>query len=823
MKMEKEKEDPEKEKSKMKYFDCSSQDEIPVKNISHGMIQTTDDRFIGIIEVLPIDFYKRSVEVQEYCLNNFQRIFVNGPARMSLITLSDTTNPEKIIKYVRKKCIGTNDPKIIFARDDYIRNIRIQAGNDTVEKRYLLVYEYSGNTNGTMSKKINEISKAMEDTRTSIINILRDSDNLCVIPDNWDYFLCDILYYFFNRKTYRMEPLEARTKRFNSDAKMFNEKSSTKINPSFSDFIAPKGLYFLDRNYVWMDGSYYSYVALTDKSWESSGIIGSYIDRFDYGARVDITVPIKRSPRGITNALIKQKNKNDKQRVWEKNARNRTDEAASIDEKLTNNRYVQKILDQGGDIFDCSLILTIRGDSVKQLEGMLRKLIKHLSQKDIEVDTSFLCIEDYFKITMPLLFFPNELFTRTKRNLVTPTMSVLYNYTAYELQDPTGIVIGTHGENNSLLSINNFNSAIYKNANILLLGTSGAGKTFTEQHLARFMRLSGIRCFFIIPKKGMIDYCKGCKDLSGSFIQLIPGSKDCINPLGIIPEGVIDESLLDDNTIVQKNSVVSKKVINVMIWLQLLLNKQELSMPEYNDISSMIVELYRHFGISIDDNDSIFENKSTGQLKKMPIIEDLSNILEKAGKYSAIVDVLKFIVSGPAKNLNGQTNVDLNNQYIVFDVDEDIIGENYLPSFLYTAFEFVYNSVKQNSNSNDAIFMDEVWKMMATEDCAKQVQNMVKLVRGYHGATVIATQEVGDLLRAKGDFGKSVINNSAIKILLKMEKDDITAVRDVINMTDQDSNKIEHFKRGEGMMFANSNSVEIRINASKKEIDTFTP
>ena len=124
---------------------------------------------------------------------------------------------------------------------------------------------------------------------------------------------------------------------------------------------------------------------------------------------------------------------------------------------------------------------------------------------------------------------------------------------------------------------------------------------------------------------------------------------------------------------------------------------------------------------------------------------------------------------GMFSNFNGPTNVDLTKQYLVFDVDKTSISEDYLPAMMYIAFDCCYDLAKQSLKHKDAIFMDEVWLMMQNEDCAKQVKEMVKIIRGYGSCTVLATQDIGDFLRSNDGLGESILAASKIKFFLRIE------------------------------------------------------
>lgn len=121
-----------------------------------------------------------------------------------------------------------------------------------------------------------------------------------------------------------------------------------------------------------------------------------------------------------------------------------------------------------------------------------------------------------------------------------------YPFVSYELSDPEGVFMGLNAHNGSAVMLDIFNTKKYSNANMVVLGTSGSGKTFTTQMLAYRMRLQKIPIMMICPLKGF-EYKRLCENVNGKYIRIAPGSKHTINILDIRAssgEGNQDESLL---------------------------------------------------------------------------------------------------------------------------------------------------------------------------------------------------------------------------------------------------------------------------------------
>lgn len=204
----------------------------------------------------------------------------------------------------------------------------------------------------------------------------------------------------------------------------------------------------------------------------------------------------------------------------------------------------------------------------------------------------------------------------------------------------------------------------------------------------------------------------------------------------------------------------------------------------------------------------------------------MGDLLEETLKKPDLKEVsgaIKQFVTGPASNMNGQTNIDLSkHRYVVFDVDEDLISEDLFSAFLYLAFDFVYAQVKADIYSRDFVFLDEVWKMMVVPSAAKQVRNMVKLIRAYGGSTVVATQEMGDFKKSAGEMGMAVLNNSELNLYLYMKPEDLKVTAEIMGLLKKDMSDIEELVKGKGLLKSHNNTLKLSILPSELELKTFT-
>lgn len=801
---------------KISYFEGASQSMIPIRNIQDGMIITNDNRYISMIEVLPCAFHQKTSQKRASITKSFQEVFQNKHVKWHLYIMRETEECLDLIENVKNNCRNQSDETIKKNLNNYIKYLKQLAAKGSVSERFFFFWEYSG-IDGEKSHNPDEIAQTMWENKQAIVSSLENAGNICIAPDEEDkanVLISTFLYKFFNRNTSKTESIYERYARLTEDYRKFEFLTGIKKEVTYADLLAPKGLDFRSRDYILQDGSYYGYISFASDSWVSGEVPDDWLKRFKYGPNTDISVIGKLLPHELTITALKAYNSNNRISTKALYRKGKNDRAEKKYHKYMNINDVLNHMENGADLYDEAIVLTIRATSAQELRTQMRLICHDLKhQLHIEPDTSYLCCEDYYVLTMPFLYF-TPVFKRIKHNVLSSKMGCFYPFTTTTINDPNGWVLG-YTEDKYILSIDNFNTDYYENANVILVGTSGAGKTYAEQLIANRAYLNGKRCFFIIPKKGY-QYKNGADLVNGLYAQFMPGSKQRINIMEIRPEIAIDTSVLNENTIISNESLLAQKINQLLTWLELSSEDVKITSQMRNKLSGILHNLYASFGIT-DDNDSIFDDKSSGILKEMPIISDWYNALPDDDIYTPIKEILEPWVSGQCKNMNGPTNIDLDNPYIVFDCNEDIIGKQFLPSFLYIAFITIMEIIK-SSPCKDILFFDEVWKIMRNAKCAEQIFEAVKLIRGYGGSTFIVTQEVKDFLRCAEGYGESIIDNSSLYIFLKMKDNEIKHARSIYNnLTDTDLENITKFKRGDCLVISNGDKIRAKIIPSVLE------
>ncbi|HEY1074678.1 MAG TPA: hypothetical protein VGE59_03200, partial [Patescibacteria group bacterium] len=159
-----------------------------------------------------------------------------------------------------------------------------------------------------------------------------------------------------------------------------------------------------------------------------------------------------------------------------------------------------------------------------------------------------------------------------------------------------------------------------------------------------------------------------------------------------------------------------------------------------------------------------------------------------------------------------QTNFDLNRGMVVFSVRD--LDDELRPVGMYLVLNYIWNRVRFNPHKR-ILIVDEAWFMMQHEDSAKFVYSIAKRCRKYFLGLTVITQDVEDFLNSQ--YGRSVITNSSMQVLLKQSPAAVDLLADVFNLTDGEKLWLLEAGVGEGLFFAGTNHVAIKVVASYNE------
>ncbi|MBQ8409291.1 MAG: ATP-binding protein, partial [Clostridia bacterium] len=479
----------------------------------------------------------------------------------------------------------------------------------------------------------------------------------------------------------------------------------------------------------------------------------------------------------------------------------------SLDDAIKSGYFLKRGIAENEDFYYMNTLITITANSPAELDYREKEMRKLLLSHDIGCVTCTFREEQAFLSALPLVSLEKHLFERSKRNVLTRGAASCYPFVSFEMCDDNGILLGVNRYNNSLTIVDIFNSQVYKTANISILGTSGAGKTFLMQLMALRMRRKGIQVFIVAPLKGH-EFYRACKNIGGEFIQISPASQNCINIMEIRKADKSADELIDGA--VTEKSALSSKIQRLHIFFSLLI--PDMTHEERQLLDEALIKTYEEKGIT-HDNDSLNDPDNPDRYRPMPVLGDLHAILKQDAQTKRMANILNRLVNGSASTFSQQTNVNLDNKYTVLDISE--LSGDLLPLGMFVALDYVWDKAKENRTVEKTIFIDECWQLIGGTGnrlAAEFVLEIFKIIRGYGGSAVFATQDHNDFFALDdGKYGKGIINNCKTKIILNLEDEEAQRVQGILRLSEVEVMEITHFERGNGLISTNNNNISVEF------------
>ncbi len=463
------------------------------------------------------------------------------------------------------------------------------------------------------------------------------------------------------------------------------------------------------------------------------------------------------------------------------------------------------------ELYFLYIYVTTFSNDIKELEYFLNKIEGMIQGKGMQTRRAYFRQEQAFLTALPIMENNIDLKDSAKRNVLTSGLMATYPFISSAIFDEEGIFIGTNIYNNSLVFIDRYNSNKYKNANICIFGTSGAGKSFYTKLLVLRNRLLGIEQYIIDPDR---EYGNICNYLGGTLLKIGPSSQTYINIFDIRQES------MEEN----EQGYLANKINKLIGFFNLIFGK--LDEEEKAILEDKIIQLYELKGINFDDKTLFKESKNKVYIKPifkdtydMPILEEFYELLGKEEKTKKFQIKLIPFVKGSLKFFNNYTNVELSSLLIIADVYE--LGEDNLKYGMYLFTDLFWDKIKKDRKKKKAIYLDEIWRLIgvtSNKEVASFIYKIFKTIRKYGGSSVAITQDVSDLFSLEeGTYGKSILNNSEIKTFFSLEEENIKVLEKYTNLSEKEKIEIKSLKRGECLMFIGGEHILTKIESADFE------
>lgn len=439
-------------------------------------------------------------------------------------------------------------------------------------------------------------------------------------------------------------------------------------------------------------------------------------------------------------------------------------------------------------LFQFALYFTIYAKSLDELNSLSKQVSSTLGGLLIYTKEALVQMEQGFNSTLPIA--QDEL--GIMRNLDTGSLSTTFPFTTAELTSDEGILYGINRHNDSLILFDRFN---LENANSIVFATSGAGKSyFVKLEILRYM-MFGTDIIVIDPES---EYQKLAEAVGGSYLEISLNSPKRINPFDL-PVSIHPEDEGED--VLRSNITTLHGLFRLMAG--------GLTPEEDSILDKALYETYALKDVTTDPST---------QRNPAPVMSDLVAVLSNMrGAENLILRLGKYVDGTYASLFNQPTNFTLSGGLVVFSVRE--LEEALRPVAIFTILNYIWNNVRGEMKRR-LMIVDEAWWMMQYEDSARFLYGLAKRARKYFLGLTIISQDVEDFLSNK--YGKAVVSNSAMQVLLKQSTSSIEVISQVFNLTEQEKYLLLNAAVGEGLFFAGLNHVAIKITASYTEDQIIT-
>jgi len=431
-------------------------------------------------------------------------------------------------------------------------------------------------------------------------------------------------------------------------------------------------------------------------------------------------------------------------------------------------------------LFNAGVYVTIYADTLEGLNKLEERLNSLFESQLIYAKPATFQQLDGFASTLPLN--SDKLLIHTPLN--SGPISSLFPFVSVDLTSDEGILYGVNRHNNTLVIFDRFS---LENANSVVFAKAGAGKSYAcKLEIIRSMMM-GIDVLIIDPEN---EYQKLAESVGGSFFKISLTSKNQINPfdIPIIPKG---EDPAD---------IFKSHILNLAGLMKLMFGT--ITPEEEAILDRAITATYESQDITPDKKD--FTNLQP------PLLEDFQTVLGSMEGGRGLARRLERFTKGSyAGFTNKPTNIDIKNRLIVFSVRD--LEEQLRPIAIYIVLNFIWNLIRAEMKKRIMV-IDEAWWLMKYPDSAAFLFSLAKRCRKYYLGLTTITQNVEDFLESP--YGRPIITNSAIQLLLKQAPASIDVVAKTFNLSEAEKGLLLGADVGEGVFFAGLKHVAIQIIAS---------
>ena len=586
----------------------------------------------------------------------------------------------------------------------------------------------------------------------------------------------------------------------------------------FKSEVAPKGMLFRTREFI--NGGKYCSV-LTVVNYPRS-IFPGYLANIKSieGVRIAIKhIPI---PMSILQNMLNKE-------ISELQARYETEKDQTMKEKYrqdqeTIDSFVQMIVSTQAKTFDFQLHLLVTANSKEELENKKLQIKNRLDAIGMRAIPLMFEQEKALKSMLP--FFPKQdIEDRVGIPLPTITIAGMYPFVFDSIKDEgLGTLMGVDSSGGVVL----FNQFLYKekkehnrnNANMIILGTSGSGKSTAAKLMLRTHLRNGLKCVCIDPEGELEDMVK---TLHGDFLDLGKGGDfGMINPLEVVAD-------VDEEEIAQGlgYTVLTRTIQQVKAFMKYY-------SPEIEDdvlgmFSEVLQDTYKRFKIDFNSDFTKFKSEDyptfddvyqtvTGKLRSMTDATHERDVMERLElKLRPLVHELRYYFTG-------KTTLKINSDFIVFNIKELMNSdENIKNALFFNILKFAWG-LCLDKDIDTVLMVDEAHVLLSNHNelGAEFLAQIQRRARKYNTGTIMITQQPTDFAAPNILIhGKAIFDNASYYLIMGLKKQAVEDLSLLIDLNENEKEAIKYYEQGEALFVCGNRRMDMSVILTDDELESF--
>ena len=827
---------------------------LPVQDIRNGIILTKDGRYLRIMELLPVNFLLKSEMEQDNLIYYFASYLKVAPDHLQFLVVNQKAEVAGYVSEMNRYWEQESEPKCRDLIMDNIEQVEYLAANRALTKRFFLVIQYEPSMQAR-ADTIEAISECLKEEEQKACRYLEMCGVEVVQQPFADNFHLELLYELLRPESELEQklPLHAfdsvscisgiddeiiaqqsdqlmeealheeeleRENEKKSRRRGKRKKKKSEWDPEYvrkgrfsvPDLIAPSRLDLQHSGYLTIGDAYCSCLYVTGYGYNTAIGRSWLTPLLEAGEGVSISFTVHRQRKENILPKISRTTMLNRSRMREVDDTRQDFE--ELDSAISAGLYLKDQMARAGEEFYYLVtLIKITAPSIDLLNQRISRVQTLCTSLDLITRRCDYEQNEAFQMTLPLLYQSPDIVRKARRNALTSSVAAAFPFSSFEIFDRKGVMLGINLHNQSLCVLDPFDDRKYPNANMSILGMTGAGKTTLLQLLALRFREQKAKVIVIAPYKGW-EYRQACEAIGGAYVKLAPSSSDCLNYMELWRK-TLDPSAEIGTMEVRDDSLLANKISDLHMLFSLL--EKDLSNRDMAALDRAFLDCYRNHGITYD-------NETVRKKRSVPDLKELYQLLADNPETEHLSSGLARLTTGSMASLGGQTNIDVDNDYIVIDVSENEKG--LLPVVMAIALVFANGIIEESRIQKKVIIIDEIWRLIgstSTPLVADRVLELAKLIRALGGSFINATQDLVDYFSLDdGKYGRAVLNACRTKIILPLEEEEAKLIQNELHLSDDETMQIVRNKRGEGLLCAGHNRVSISIQPTAQEYELIT-